>query len=130
MPLLTDYVPIAAESGGSPAVRQNAAVLIDDYRRYITAANDRQWDLLGDHVADHVQVNGQLIDRAAYVDDLRRLIEAHPQHRWEIADLLTVGNRIAVRLTTYQPGAQGFELAHYTWRDGRIFEVWTVGALP
>ena len=99
----------------------------EDYRRYLAAANERDWTVVAEHVAHEVLVNGRLIDRATYVGDLRRLAIAHPDHRWEIADLLRDGDRLAVRLTTTRSAGRGFELAQYRWADGRIHEVWTIG---
>ena len=99
---------------------------IEDYRRYLAAANERRWNVVAEYVADHVQVNGRLIDQATYLDDLGRLAIAHPEQRWEIADLLRDGDRLAARLTT--TGSPGnFELAYYRWAAGRIVEVWTIG---
>jgi predicted ester cyclase len=102
-------------------------VLTEDYRRYLAAANERDWAVVAEHVAHQVRVNGRLVDRATYVSDLRRLALAHPDHRWEIADLLSDGDRLAVRLNTSRSAERGFELAQYRWADGRILEVWTIG---
>ncbi len=107
--------------------RDTCRVRIEDDRRYLTAANDRDWTVVADHGAHQVKVNGKLVDRATYIGDLRRLAEAHPDRRWEIADLWRDGERLAVRLTTTRTAGQGFELAQYYWADGRIEEVWTVG---
>lgn len=105
-------------------------VWIEDYRRYLTAANDRDWTVVAEFVAGEVRVNGRFIDRATYVGDLRRLAIAHPDHRWEIADLLHDGDRVAVRLITTRSAGRSFELAQYRWCDRRIIEVWTIGADP
>ena len=103
---------------------------IKDYRRYLAAANAREWNVVAEHVANEVNVNGHRIDSATYVGNLRRLTAAHPDHRWEITDLLRNGDRLAVRLTTTRSEERGFELAQYQWANGRIVEVWTIGTEP
>jgi predicted ester cyclase len=105
-------------------------VRTEDYRRYLAAANERNWAVLVEHVAREVEVNGRLIDRDTYVADLRRLAVAHPDHRWEIADVLRDGDRLAVRLTTTRSAGRGFELAQYRSAAGRIAEVWTIATEP
>jgi predicted ester cyclase len=99
----------------------------NDYERYLTAANDRDWAVVAEHVADEVHVNGRLINRATYVSDLSRLAADHPDHHWQVADMVSDGDHLAVRLTTTRSTGQGFELALYRWADGQIAEVWTIG---
>lgn len=103
---------------------------IRDYRRYLAAVNARNWNVAAEYVAHEVSVNGELIDGATYVGNLRRLAATHPDHRWEITDLLCNGDRLAARLTTTCSEGQGFELAHYRWANRRIVEVWTIGTEP
>jgi predicted ester cyclase len=107
------------------------------YRRYNQRCNDHQFDLLGDFVADGVEVNGEVQGLRAYVAGLRAVIHAFPDYRWNLRHLLVDGPWIAAhfldtgthRGTFLDIPATGRtitiqEFATYRVDAGRIVEVW------
>ena len=69
------------------------------YRRYIERCNERRWEELGAFVAENVQVNGAVEGLESYVAGLRAVIQAFPDFRWEIQELVVDGDVLAARLT-------------------------------
>ena len=109
------------------------------YRRYLAQCNERKFDELGEFLHDQLQLNGKAISRASFVDRLRSLIDAVPDFRWDLIDLVSSGCKLAVRnRTSGTPRAQWLgvepngnsvavtELVFYTYKDGKIAEIWVL----
>jgi predicted ester cyclase len=107
------------------------------YRRYNQRCNDHRFDLLGDYVAEGVEVNGEVQGLRAYVAGLRAVVRAFPDYRWNLRHLLVDGPWIAAhfldtgthRGTFLEIPATGRtitiqEFATYRVDAGRIVEVW------
>jgi len=107
------------------------------YRRYIDAANARQFDVIATLIHDDVMINGLPHKREDSLSGLREITDAVPDFFWHIEDLLTQDDRIAARLRdTGKPTKRwlGFnptgasveftEFASYKVRDGRFAEMW------
>jgi predicted ester cyclase len=107
------------------------------YRRYNRRCNDHEFDLLGEFVADRVEVNGTAQDLDGYVAGLRAVIEAFPDYRWELRHLLIDGCWISAHFhdtgthqgTFLDVPATGRkvatqEFALYRLENDKIVEVW------
>ena len=111
--------------------------LRDVYLRYLACCNDRRFSELSSFVHDPIQFCGKTTPLADYARTIASNIEAVPDFRWEIQDLVTDGSSVAVRLEnsgTPQANWLGIaptgqpvrfqELAFYRFRDGKIAEMW------
>ena len=104
--------------------------LINFYAEYNATCNAHDFIGLDAFVAEDVVVNGAPIGLAAYVAGLRAVVEAFPDHRWELRHLLADGDVIAAHFddSGTDPGTGRVvhtdELAFYRIADGRIAEVW------
>jgi predicted ester cyclase len=107
------------------------------YRRYNECCNAHDFDRLGEFVAETVEVNGSVQTLATYIENLRAVVEAFPDYRWEIRHLLVNGAWISAhfhdtgthRGTFLGVPATGRavdtqEFALYRVHDGLIAEVW------
>ncbi|MET9318022.1 ester cyclase [Kribbella sp. NPDC003505] len=107
------------------------------YRRYIEHCNERQWDELGAFVAENVQVNGVTEGLESYAAGLRDVVEAFPDFRWEVQELVVEADVLAARLTnsgTHRGTFEGVsatgrrvattELAMYHLDSGKITKAW------
>ena len=107
------------------------------YRRYNQRCNDHQFDLLGDFVAEDVEVNGRVQGLPAYVEGLQAVTRAFPDYRWNLRHLLIDDPWIAAHFldtgthkgTFLDTPATGRtiriqEFATYRVDAGRIVEVW------
>jgi steroid delta-isomerase-like uncharacterized protein len=107
------------------------------YRRYMECCNDRRWEELGAFVAENVQVNGAAQDLDSYVEGLQAVIQAFPDFRWEVQELVVDGDVLAARLSnagTHRGTFLGVpatgrriattELAMYHLENGRISASW------
>ena len=107
------------------------------YRRYNALCNEHRFDLLGEFVAEDVQVNGRPQGLTDYVAGLRDVVRAFPDYRWRLRHLLVDGDWIAAHFAdtgTHRGTALGVpptgravqtqEFAFYRVETGRIIEVW------
>jgi steroid delta-isomerase-like uncharacterized protein len=107
------------------------------YRDYIEACNERRWDELGAFVAENVQVNGVVQSLESYATGLGAVIQAFPDFRWAIQELVIDGDVLAARLTNAGTHSGTFlgvpktgrriattELAMYHLTDGKITASW------
>lgn len=107
------------------------------YRRYNERCNDHQFALLGDFVAENVEVNGQVQGLGAYVAGLEAVTRAFPDYRWNLCHLLIDSPWISAhfldtgthRGTFLDVSATGRsiriqEFATYRLDAGKIVEVW------
>lgn len=103
------------------------------YQRYIDALNAHEFGGLDEFVADDVLLNGEPGTRDDVVADLRSIVGAVPDFRWEVLELLVDRDRLAVRARNtgtpagtwlgVAPTGASFEVveyAVYTVRDGRF----------
>lgn len=111
--------------------------LEEGYRAYLTLCNERKFDRLGDFVQDPLQLNGQTFALSDFATRLSKLVETVPDFRWEMIDFVAGNDKLAVRnRTTGTPRAEWLgvipngnsvaitELVFYTYRNGKIAEIW------
>ena len=72
--------------------------ILDLYDRYLAACNARDWERLGDFVADEVAVNGRRRTRDEYVADIRATVAVFPDYVWELRRAVVEGEWLAVHL--------------------------------
>jgi predicted ester cyclase len=105
------------------------------YERYIARCSEHRVEELAEFVASDVNGPDEGLER--YAAGLRAVIDAFPDYRWEIEDLVVDGDLLAARLTAAgtQTGAfrgiaatgrriETQELAMYRITDGRIARCW------
>lgn len=115
------------------------ADLANIYRDYIACLNAQDWPALGRFVDEDVRHNGKRIGLAGYREMLEGDFRAIPDLFFSIELLITEPPRVAARLRfDCAPTGMLFGLAvngkrvsftenvFYTFRDGRIAEVWSV----
>ncbi|WNG87378.1 ester cyclase [Mycobacterium sp. ITM-2016-00317] len=107
--------------------------LRDFYRRYVAAANTRDFDRMDEFIGDEPAYYGEVRTREATVESLKAIIDAVPDFHWEVTDLLIMGNRLAARLINtgtpvkewlgVTPTGRSFEITEYAVyeiQDGRF----------
>ena len=107
------------------------------YRSYIEVCNEHRFDELDGYVAPDVVVNGERQGVDGYVTGLRAVVDAFPDHRWELRHLLVEGDWVSAHFVdtgTHRGTFRGVpptgrtvrtqEFAMYRVEDGRIAEVW------
>jgi predicted ester cyclase len=105
------------------------------YDRYLSRCNTHRFDDLGEFVAQ--DVNGVAQGLGRYAAGLQEVVEAFPDYRWELEQLLVDGPWLAARLNgtgTHRGPFRGIaptgrtirlqELAMYRLADGRITHCW------
>jgi predicted ester cyclase len=110
------------------------------YRRYNACCNERRFEDLAEFVASDVAIDG--IDRGLdeYAAELRSVVRAFPDYRWELRRLVVDAPWIAAHVTdtgTHRETFRGVratgrsvtvpEFAFYRVDAGRIAEVWGSG---
>ena len=116
--------------------------MIDDelaafYRRYNACCNEHRIEDLAEFVARDVAIDGAERGLAAYAAELRAVVQAFPDYRWEVRRLVVDAPWIAAHLTdtgTHRGAFRGLpatgravavpEFAFYRVHAGRIAEVW------
>jgi predicted ester cyclase len=107
------------------------------YRRYVAAANARDYETIASLIHDDVMVNGVSSRRADVLASLAGFADVVPDFTWHIEDVLVAGDRIAARLRDTGTPAKRWlgmeptnarieitEFANYRVRDGRFAEMW------
>jgi predicted ester cyclase len=107
------------------------------YRRYNERCNDHQFALLGDFVAEDVEVNGETQGLGSYVAGLEAVIRAFPDYRWNLRHLLVDSPWISAHFLDTGTHRGTFldvpptgrrikiqEFATYRLDAGKIVEVW------
>lgn len=108
------------------------------YRRYIDVLNRRDWPALGEFVAEDATHNGRPLGLAGYRAMLEQDVRDIPDLQFRIELLVCEPPHLAARLRFRCTPAGHFmgldvngrsvdftENVFYTWRDGRIGEVWS-----
>ncbi|MFR9721912.1 ester cyclase [Streptomyces sp. MS19] len=103
------------------------------YLRYIAALNAHESDHMDEFIADRPTLNGEPATRDDVIAVQRRDIDAVPDLRWELKELLLDGDRLAARLVNtgtpakewlgVTPTGASFEITEYAVhqvRDGRF----------
>ncbi|WP_328475021.1 ester cyclase [Actinoplanes sp. NBC_00393] len=111
--------------------------MLEMYRSYLAACNERAWDTIAEFLHPSVLVNGIPRTREQYVDDIRKTIAVFPDYAWQLRHVVQQPPWLAVHLhatgTRHQDflGAPGDlspvetdEFAMYRIADGRIAELW------
>ncbi|WP_426323368.1 ester cyclase [Microbacterium sp. E-13] len=106
------------------------------YLSYIDALNSRAFDELDSFVADEIAFGTQVYPRDAVAGSLAGIIEAVPDFRWAVQEILIDGDRLAVRLLNsgtpvkewngITPTGASFQIAEhamYRVADGRFTEM-------
>jgi len=107
------------------------------YRRYNRCCNAHEFDQLGEFVAESVEVNGQVQSLDQYISNLKAVVRAFPDYRWELRHLLIedcwisahfhdTGTHRAIYLGVPATGrsVSTQEFALYRLRNDKIVEVW------
>ncbi|MEV7200353.1 ester cyclase [Streptomyces griseoluteus] len=103
------------------------------YERYLEALNAHEFDGTGEFIADRTTLNGEPATRDDILAVQRHDVEAVPDLRWQLEELLVDGDRLAARLVNtgtpvqewlgVPPTGASFEIAEYAVyqvRDGRF----------
>ncbi|MBP1849032.1 ester cyclase [Rhizobium halophytocola] len=109
------------------------------YRAYIDTLNARDWDRLGDFVADSARHNGRPFGLSGYRTMLEQDVEAIPDLVFGVDFLVIDPPHVAARLTFHCTPKGEFlglpvhgrtvdftENVFYRFQDGRIADVWSV----
>lgn len=107
------------------------------YRRYNACCNEHRFEDLHEFVAPGVVINGADRGLDAYAENLRFVVRAFPDYRWELRHLVVDGPWIAAHVAdtgTHRGTFVGVdatgrsvstqEFAFYRVDAGRIAEVW------
>jgi predicted ester cyclase len=107
------------------------------YRRYNACCNEHRFDDFGEFVAHDVVINGTDRGLDAYMENLRFIVRAFPDYRWELRRLVIEPPWLAAHLTdtgTHRGPFHGIpatgrsvrteEFAFYRIDGDRIAEVW------
>jgi predicted ester cyclase len=107
------------------------------YRRYNACCNDHRFEDLAEFVAPGVVINGTDGGLDAYAENLRWVVRAFPDYRWELRHVVVDAPWIAAHLTDTGTHRETFagvqatgravsteEFAFYRIDGGRIAEVW------
>jgi predicted ester cyclase len=107
------------------------------YRRYNASCNEHRAEDLGEFVGRDVAIYGIARGLEAYAAELRDVVRAFPDYRWEVRRLVVEAPWIAANLTdtgTHREAFRGVEatgrtvsvpeFAFYRVDAGRIAEVW------
>lgn len=110
--------------------------LHDWYMRYVDALNAHEFDRMHEFINDEVLLGDQSGTRDDVVAVLKGIVDAVPDIRWEVDELLFDRNGIAVRATNtgtpvkewlgVPPSGASFkivEYAIYKVRDGRFVQM-------
>ncbi|MFE3410542.1 ester cyclase [Streptomyces mirabilis] len=119
------------------------ADIVETYRQYLECCNGRRLAGLSEFLQDPVRLNGKSKTLSGYVSALTSTIEAVPDLRWEIQDLVVGEDALAVRLSVsgtpqrpwlgFEPTGQPVtteEYAFYGFREGRIEAVRFLYGVP
>ena len=117
----------------------DAAELGQHYRRYIECLNQRQIDQLDEFVHETIRYNGAPMSRDDWkAGPILATVEAMPDFRWTISEIVVAGERVAARLTDTGTLAREWlglptgrsvaftEMVFYTFTDGRMSEIWSL----
>ena len=109
------------------------------YRSYLDCLNNRDWASLGRFVDDEVSHNGRAIGLSGYREMLERDVDDIPDLRFHIELLVTEPPFVASRLRFDCRPKHSFlglhiggkrisfaENVFYTFRGGKIVQVWSV----
>lgn len=109
------------------------------YRAYIACLNAQDWERLGTYVQDDATHNGRSLGLAGYRAMLENDYREIPDLRFQIALLVADAGHVAARLQfdctpmgdflglpVNGQRVQFTENVFYTFRDGKIAEVWSV----
>jgi predicted ester cyclase len=107
------------------------------YRRYNACCNAHRFDDVAEFVARDVVIDGTERGVGAYAEELRAVVRAFPDYRWELRRLVVEAPWIAAQFTdtgTHRGAFLGIEatgrsvavpeFAFYRVDAGRIAEVW------
>ncbi|MGC9382445.1 ester cyclase [Streptomyces sp. MH13] len=110
--------------------------LKDWYLRYVAALNAHEFDGMDEFIADDVVLNGEPGTRDDVITVQKHDIEAVPDLRWEVKELLFDRDRIAVRAVNtgtpvkewlgVPPSGASFEITEYAIykvSDGRFVQM-------
>lgn len=110
------------------------------YRRYNACCNEHRVEDLAEFVARDVAIDGTERGVDEYADELRSVVRAFPDYRWELRRLVVDAPWIAAHFTDtgthrgefrgVQPTGRSVaipEFAFYRVEGGRIAEVWGSG---
>ncbi|MGE0221485.1 ester cyclase [Mycolicibacterium sp.] len=93
------------------------------YRRYLEALNAHEFHRMDEFINAHTRHHGDPGTREAVIADLESIVDAVPDFRWTVTELLVNGDRLAVRLLNtgtpakewlgVAPNGGSFEIVEY-----------------
>jgi predicted ester cyclase len=108
----------------------------DLFDRYIDALNAHEMDRMTEFVHDEVVQNLKLVTRADIISELKGHIDAVPDFRWRVRDVVVERDTIAARLFNIGTPAKSWlgieptgktvetlEFAFHKARDGKFYEM-------
>lgn len=112
--------------------------LRDFYQSYIAAANARNYDAIANVVAEEVMLNGKMVKREDIISQFKILIDAMPDFKWNLQQLVVNNGEIGARLRdSGTPGKSTFfgenskgksveftEFGSYKVKNGFFVEMW------
>jgi predicted ester cyclase len=121
-------------------IEMDAKELDQHFRRYLECLNARKIDQLDEFVHESIRYNGAPMTRGEWkAGPILGTLDAMPDFRWTIGEILIEGDRIAARLTDTGTLAREWlglrptgrsvaftEMVFYTFTDGRMSEIWSV----
>jgi predicted ester cyclase len=113
------------------------------YRRYISYLNNRRLDELDEFLYEELTYNGEPETRADYRARIAGDVAAIPDLYFDVHLIVVGGDQIACRLfynctpqsewLGLQPNGKSISFAEhvfYKFRDGKIYEVWSLLDVP
>ena len=126
-----------AQPEGASLVGMTSDQLTTFYGHYNACCNEHRFEDLDQFVARDVAIDGTDRGLDAYAAELRAVIRAFPDYRWELRRLVVDAPWIAVHLTDTGTHREAFRGVHATGRSitlpefafyrverGKIAEVW------
>jgi predicted ester cyclase len=108
----------------------------DLFDRYIAALNAHEMDRMTEFIHDDVVQNLKLITRADVISDLKGHVDAVPDFRWRVRDVVVERDTVAARLFNIGTPAKSWlgieptgrtvetlEFAFHKARDGKFYEM-------
>ncbi len=137
MPLMVGCAYAPADEGGRHGTGAMGEDEVRDlFGRYISALNAHEMDRMTEFVHETVLQNLRPVTRADVVADLKGHIEAVPDFRWRVRDVVVQGDTVAARLFNIGTPAKRWlgveptgrtvetlEFAFHKARDGKFYEM-------
>ncbi len=132
----SDALAVAERRGRKGSDQMTEKEVRELFDRYIAALNAHQMDRMTEFVHDKVVQNLKVVTRADVISDLKSHIDAVPDFRWRVKDVVVEGGTIAARLFNIGTPKKSWlgieptgktvetlEFAFHKARDGKFYEM-------